>query len=45
MKKNPITDPFKSTISSILTFNNLIKRQIPTNIAAYIISGMGIFPF
>jgi hypothetical protein len=34
MKKNPMTDPFKSTISLIFTFNNLIKRQIPTKIAA-----------
>lgn len=32
MKKNPITEPFKFTISSILTPINLIVKQKPTKI-------------
>jgi hypothetical protein len=45
MKKNPITEPFISTIVSILTLTNLIARHIPQKIKAYIIYGIGILPF
>ena len=45
MKKNPMTAPFTSIISSIFMDDKLIPKQSPMRIKEYIIYFTGISPF